>query len=120
MKKFILAGLVLLAFSCSQKGEKTPGHILEKKKIVDIQVDLYLVEASLNSKILVNDSADTQYKALFETVMKKHNITKEDYENSLKYYSTDNESLDQIYDSVFVKLSRLENPAMYEEPKDSL
>ncbi|MGE3824346.1 MAG: DUF4296 domain-containing protein, partial [Bacteroidia bacterium] len=61
------------------------------------------------------DSADTEYKMLFETVMKKHNITREDYESSLRYYAIDNESLNEIYDSVLVKLTKLENEVVYKE-----
>lgn len=113
MKKLILAALVVLVFSCKQKSVETPGHILEKKQLVDVQVDLYLVEAAHNMNVLKPDSADTEYKTLFETVMKKHNINKEDYESSLRYYAIDNESLNEIYDSVVVKLTHIENSVTY-------
>jgi hypothetical protein len=113
MKKLIFATFVFLVFSCKQKSVETPGHILEKKELVEIQVDLYLVEAAHNMNVLKPERADTEYKTLFETVMKKHNITKEDYESSLRYYAIDNESLNEIYDSVLVKLTNLENTVTY-------
>ncbi len=113
MKKLILIAFIFLTFSCKQKSVETPGQILEKKELVDIQVDLYLVEAAHNMNVLKPDSADTEYKILFETVLKKHNITKEDYESSLRYYAIDNESLNEIYDSVLVKLTNLENTVTY-------
>ncbi|MGE0635501.1 MAG: DUF4296 domain-containing protein [Bacteroidia bacterium] len=115
MKKLILMSFVFLVFACKQKGVETPGHILEKEQLVDVQVDLYLVEAAHNMNVLKPDSADTEYKMLFETVMKKHNITREDYESSLRYYAIDNESLNEIYDSVLVKLTKLENEVVYKE-----
>ncbi len=113
MKKLTLIAFVLLVFSCKQKGVETPGNILEKKELVNVQVDLYLVEAAHNMNVLKIDSADTEYKTLFETVMKKHNVTREDYESSLRYYAIDNESLNEIYDSVLVKLTKLENEVTY-------
>lgn len=113
MKKLILIPISLLFFSCRQSGVETPGHILEKKELVNVQVDLYLVESAHNMNVLKPDSADTEYKALFETVIKKHNITREDYESSLRYYAIDNESLNEIYDSVLVKLTHLENAVTY-------
>jgi hypothetical protein len=113
MNKLILATFVFLVFACKQKGVETPGHILEKEQLVDVQVDLYLVEAAHNMNVLKVDSADTEYKMLFETVMKKHNITREDYESSLRYYAIDNESLNEIYDSVLVRLTKLENEITY-------
>jgi hypothetical protein len=113
MNKLILGAFVFLIFSCKQKGIETPGHILEKEELVTVQVDLYMVEAAHNMNVLKPDSADTEYKVLFETVLKKHNITREDYESSLRYYAIDNESLNDIYDSVLVKLTKLENEVTY-------
>ncbi len=109
----VLSLFSVFLISCKQKSVETPGHILKKKELVDVQVDLYLVEAAHNMNVLKPDSADTEYKNLFETVMKKHNINKEDYESSLRYYAIDNESLNEIYDSVVVKLTRLENTVTY-------
>lgn len=113
MKKLTIIAFAFLVFSCKQKSVETPGHILKKKELVDVQVDLYLVEAAHNMNVLKADSADSEYKTLFETVMKKHNITREDYESSLRYYAIDNESLNEIYDSVLVKLTKLENEVTY-------
>ena len=81
--------------------------------MVDVQVDLYLVEAAHNMNILKKDSTEAEYNNLFETVLKKHNITKNDFESSLRYYAIDNESLNEIYDSVLVKLTKLENEVTY-------
>jgi len=117
LRLFFLSFLVL---SCSHKEVKAPGHIINKDKLVDVQVDLYLVEAVNNMNILSQDSADIKYKMLFETVMKKHNITKEDYESSLRYYTLDNKSMNEIYDSVMFKLTTLENKEVYGLGKDSL
>lgn len=113
MKRIILIGIALVTFSCSQEQVETPGHILEKDELVDVQVDLYLAEAAHNMSVLKPDSADTEYKSLFEMVLKKHNITKQDYESSLRYYAIDNESLNEIYDSMLVKLTHLENTVTY-------
>jgi len=113
MKKLTFVAFIFLILSCQQKGVEPPGHILEKKELVDVQVDLYLVEAAHNMNVLKPDSADTEYKVLFETVLKKHNITRDDYESSLRYYAIDNESLNEIYDSVLVKLTKLENEVTY-------
>ena len=115
MKKLIVAAFILLTFSCKQKSVETPGHILEKEELVNVQVDLYMVEAAHNMNVLKPDSADSEYKVLFETVLKKHNITREDYESSLRYYAIDNESLNEIYDSVLVKLTHLENTVIYKK-----
>ncbi len=100
-------------FSCKQKGVDTPGHIMEKKELVNLQVDLYMVEAAHNMNVLKQDSADGEYKTLFETILKKHKVTRDDYESSLRYYAIDNESLNEIYDSVLVKLTKLENEVTY-------
>jgi len=115
MKKLLFIALAFFAFSCSNEEVKTPGHILEKKELVDVQVDLYMVEAAHNMNVLKQDSADTEYKTMFETVMKKHSISREDYESSLRYYAIDNESLNEIYDSVLVKLTKLENEITYKK-----
>ncbi len=103
----------IFLISCKQKSVETPGHIMEKKELVNLQVDLYMVEAAHNMNVLKQDSADSEYKILFETILKKHNVTRDDYESSLRYYAIDNESLNEIYDSVMVKLTKLENEVTY-------
>lgn len=114
MNRIFAFSAVIFFSACSgNKNENTPGNILGKEKLVNLQVDLYMVESAHNMNILKKDSADSEYRKLFEMVLNKHSVTREDYEASLRYYTLDNKSMNEIYDSILVKLTKLESEAAY-------
>lgn len=112
MFKFIISVTLFsfFLFSCSEKKEsKTPENILSEEKMSAILIDMNLLEASISlSFIQEGESADNVPQ--FD-VYKKHNITKKEFDESFKYYSSKPEKLDKIYERVLNELNKMQAEA---------
>jgi hypothetical protein len=114
MRSTFLMILIVLLGSCSQ--EKTvsiPDSVLPKEKMAEVMVDIHLLEATLNintfskDKVLIGNSAPTT------DVLKKHAITKVQYDESFKFYSSNPQLLSEIYLIVLNDLSKMQAQVMH-------
>jgi hypothetical protein len=114
MRNWLLFFSLLIIFnSCAdQKQQK----IIPRKDLVSLMVDLHIADAmSLNNSI--NEQFGGLDSALlYNTVLKSHGYTKEQFIYSLNYYAQEPEKLINIYDEVFAALSKQseETKALYE------
>lgn len=89
---FALVALLLLS-TCS----KVPDGILSEKRMQSVLKDMLLAESMTNidySKF----RSDTMKVALFESVFRKHGITKADYDSSLMWYGRNLDIFMKVYD----------------------
>lgn len=113
--KQILISFIVLVFLFVQSGctEKVrtkqlpPEDLIPRETMVDVIVDMHLFDAII-WKEQKKRVKEIQYHKnhLFKSILEKHNITANQFENSLNYYQSDMEGFDEIYADVITKLSK--------------
>ncbi len=96
----------LIAISCSGHQRK---YIIPQNKFVDVLVDIHLADAiALEYRPeysgFVLDSAE-----LYGSVFRKHDITKEQFDSTMSYYSSHPSDFQKVYNKVIGKINLLRN-----------
>ena len=110
MKQVVLILFCTLFFACSSKqSEVIPPEVLPREKMVQVLLDVHLLEASMNMGaspgVVISSPAEVQMSA---DVLKKHNISKAQYDQSMSYYSLRPTELSEIYQLVLNELSKMQ------------
>lgn len=71
--------------------------------------DIHLAEAEANIHMLPDSSSGK--KISYGTIFEKHSVTKQQYEESLSFYISHPELLDEIYEAVLNELSKMQGEA---------
>jgi len=101
-----LALSVQLLLSCnSSKSFRAPAGIVQPDSMVEVLTDVHIFQATLQLGYFKNDTAGASNKA-FESILKKHHLSDEEYNKSLKFYSYNPEIFDDIYEKVLSNLSQ--------------
>lgn len=131
MHKFLFLAF-LLVFACNKPkvaSIEKPADLISEEKMVQVLVDVHLLEAALNLRnptvprphrpvsmeqfkdtLLPPFSADPNSKdplPLYD-IFKKHDITKKQYEASMKWYCSQPEKLSVLYEEVITELTKLQ------------
>lgn len=106
MKKTLLILSLIFLISCSKQAN-LPKDVLSKKEFIEIVAEIQ------KSQSLTNFKADTSMEIrnirlenYNEDILKKHNISKERYNKSVEYYSTNPNELNKIMDQVVKELNK--------------
>jgi len=106
---FIWSVLLLVACSSSPAEIEKPDDLIPYDKMIDVVVDLNIVEAQISEVQLlqkvIKDSVHEYYGQLFH----KYDISREQLNSSLDYYTTQGSKMDSIYGRAFAKLAFLES-----------
>lgn len=111
LKKILSVSICLFFAACS--GEKTvsiPDTVLSKEKMADVMVDIHLMEASMNITGVNPSRIDLAggNVSLNIDILKKHNLTKKQFDESFNFYSNNPELLSEVYQQVLNNLSKLQ------------
>ena len=99
----LLTSFLLLAFmACSNKGDANA--ILSADDMEDVLFDYHLAQSLVNQS---GDSADFRIRVYAEAVFKKHEITEEQFNNSLRYYHRHTSELHDIYKNIEKRMNFL-------------
>lgn len=100
----ILIATVLLGinFSC-QQNNKVPPNILAEETIVEILVQMELTQAAYKIK---NPKGKFDVNRTFESIYTKKSITKQEFEESLRYFSNKPQKMEEIFNMVISEISR--------------
>ena len=99
----LLASTLILAFTaCSNKGDANA--ILSADDMEDVLFDYHLAQSLVNQS---GDSADFRIRVYAESVFRKHEITEEQFNNSLRYYHRHTAELHDIYKNIEKRLNFL-------------
>lgn len=110
MKKVLYILICVLLLACAEKKPvEVPSTVLPKDKMAMVLVDIHLIEAGMNLNVMSPESAaiPTGMGASID-VLKKHEITKAQYDSSFVFYTQHPEMLKEIYDDVLNELSKLQ------------
>lgn len=106
MKKlqiFILTFFILTA--CDSN--KLPEGVLDEQRMINVLADVSVIDGYMSS-VMYTDTLKIKGSTYYATVYKNHNISKEVFDKSLKYYSTQPVLLDSMYAKVTRKLEAKE------------
>ena len=91
----------LLLFSCAEEKTKIPDGILSIEKMRIILADLHFLEISVEDSYKNKKDQKLAYFNHYELeLMKKHNITKSEFDSSYVYYARNIELMDEIYSQI--------------------
>jgi hypothetical protein len=83
--------------------------VIPADSMVTLMTDLHIIDgiiSSLKSKKIPVGHLSSEY---FEAVLRKHTMTREAFEESMRYYAFHAEELDKIYEKVITDLSKKES-----------
>lgn len=103
MKKYFLLINVIVGFSCTPTTEEH--QVIPSELMVELLVDIHILEARVDKLRIGNDSSYAVYNTLEKELFEKHGVSKKEYVNSYKYYLSDPNALDRIYEVVVDSLN---------------
>ena len=106
-KSFFIS-ISILFFSCGIGKDKVPDSVLPIDKMVQVQVGIHLLEAEQGQRT-IDQSLNGTDTISFQSVFKKENITKTQYDSSLIFYSAHPQLLDEVYDKVINELNKMQS-----------
>ena len=109
MKRITLIFACFFLFSCSEKKtEELPLNILSKEKMTEVMLDIHLLEASMSLNANGPDNTIAVAPSKDSDVLKKHKISKSQYDESFDYYSKHPALLIEIYTQILNDLSKMQ------------
>ncbi|MGZ4035759.1 MAG: DUF4296 domain-containing protein [Bacteroidia bacterium] len=116
MRHYLLIFFTILVVSCSQnKTVSIPDFVLPEDKMAEVMVDVHLLEATLNINTFSRDKITKGNMAPATDVLKKHGITKKQYDESFAFYSQNPQLLSEVYLKVLNDLSKLQAQVMHDK-----
>lgn len=103
---FILIFSITLLFSC--KGKKQGIQILDEEQFENMLIDIHIADGILSSRNINKYGLNYRPSYYYNSIYKKYNITPEQFDSCLLYYSQDLHQFTKIYDRIIDSLNRLE------------
>lgn len=105
--------LCVLLFACSDETVvNIPETVLPKQKMAEVLMDVHLLESSMNLNVYNMDRIAAENTTPGFDILKKNNVTKQQYDQSFDFYSKHPALLNEIYDSVLNNLSKMQAEVM--------
>lgn len=102
-KVFTLAILIsFLFFSCKEGNEAT---ILGKDKLAEVLTDIHVADALMSVKGLYDRKLEDTTQSYYHFILKKHNISRADFESSLEHYNRNIDDFVQIYENIVLQIT---------------
>ena len=104
MKKTAVFILLCALFACHKGNVHIPDDVVKPDSMVQVLTDIHIFQATLQLGYFSNDSAAAAKRA-FGDILKKHNLTEQQYKKATEFYSYHPALLDSIYEKVINNLS---------------
>jgi hypothetical protein len=85
------------------------GMAIPREKLITIITEIQLVESALYLRQSQGSKVSYFSDYYYETVFRKHGISKADFNASMKYYQDRPTELDSLYSAVIMNLSKLQS-----------
>lgn len=114
MKKNITFLCIVFLTACTSIEDRAviPDTILSQEKMAEVMVDVHLLEAALNVNALSRDQQIMNSIHPDSDILKKHNVTREKYQESFTFYSQNPLLLAEVYQFVLNNLSKMQAEVM--------
>ncbi len=104
---------ILLLFSTScLNNDFEPTKTLSQDTMANIITDMHLGDAILISPSIIQKPFKINSEKFYSAILKKHNITKNIFEENITYYSSDTAKFKKIYENVVKNLNILQDNLM--------
>lgn len=114
MKKFVIYTLMFFTFLACNKEMEKPEDLIPRETMVSILKDVYVFKQVKNYR--VSKDLPAEEEANIE-VLRKHNVSLDQFQRSYQYYIVDNAAYDVLLDEVKKELEE-ELPAEALESKE--
>lgn len=91
---FLLLLSIVISFSLQSCKESPP---VDEKKFIRIYTDM----------IIMQDTSSSTQQEIKKEVLKRFNVTENDYDNTIKYYNNDPERWQPFFDSVITYIEKI-------------
>ncbi|MDP4267113.1 MAG: DUF4296 domain-containing protein [Bacteroidota bacterium] len=100
--------LITTFFACHKRDRKVNVDIIPPKKMVEVIYDVHQVEAKLNMEQIKGRNITSLSKEYYNSLFKKHDLTKEEFEKSIEYYAERPAEFEEIYTKVINKFNTVQ------------
>ena len=105
--KLFLAILIYLLSACNTHQETPPKNILDRTKFEDILKEVHLAEAAFELRRTEGiQKAKNQLANSYKSIYLKHEISNEEFNTTLNYYSNHADKLEEIYFNILEKVNK--------------
>jgi len=103
--QFIFLLLVFIACKPSVEQRKKPANFLTEEKMVEVIADFTITEAAVRQLTGYGHDSKVVSDYYYKKVLEKYNITPDDFQENLSYYSQNPKQIHDIYSRVVTRLS---------------
>ena len=115
----VLILLVLIIACNKQNTQPVNSEILNRKEMVNVLVDCYIVEAALlDISNKDPDNLKVYTKQYYDFVFKKHNINRNQLFNNIRYYAFQIKEFSKIYNDVLNKVTKMQTDIIGKQKKE--
>ena len=110
MKKLLMLFFGMLLFSCAGSQEDAlvkPENLIEKEKMIEVLADFRLVEGTVRQMAGYGKDTKELAKYYYDKVFEKHQITLEQFQQNMEYYSQQPEVMYEISSEVVNRLTEM-------------
>lgn len=115
----VLILLVLIIACNKQNTQPVNSEILNRKEMVNVLVDCYIVEAALlDISNKDPDNLKVYTKQYYDFVFKKHNINRNQLFDNIRYYAFQIKEFSKIYNDVLNKVTKMQSDIIGKQKKE--
>lgn len=103
MKNIIIVFTIFFISSCTFIGG-SKNKVVDDEKFIDVLVDMHFADAVLSIKGFSIKKDSATINMYYDDILKKHNISRKQFDKTLEYYSKNATEYDKIYEQVLEKL----------------
>lgn len=105
----ILGIITFTIFACKPKVENYSGDLIVKDTFIQILSDFNVVDAMYANFAMSNTNPQVKQGYMYMKVLEKHNIEKDMFLATLKYYANKPADFDVIVDHILIELENRQN-----------
>ena len=107
IKNISIILICIFLFACSKSPEtKIPDTVLSKEKMAELMLDIQLYESSMGISLFKEENVLLEIPKT--DILKKHGLTKKQYDESFEFYSKHPELFSEVYTIVLNDLSKMQ------------
>ena len=104
----LIITLILVTVSCGHKKFKVPDEYLSPEELIPLLIDIHLVDGVLQNERTTRQVKEDSAFNYYAAILKKHSITRTQFDSTIHYYSQYPDEFAKIYDEVMEELSIME------------
>lgn len=109
MRKIVLGFFLCMIAACGNKETEMPSDVIPQDKMMHVLMDIHLAEAGLRTENTFRADSLTQMTVnYYQFIFDKHQVTKEEFRRSFRFYTDNPEMMEKIYQKMIEEMSKKE------------